>query len=161
MKVTLDPFTKDEETFRRMAEDMNKKPETAAALLFVALQSFIEDKERGVKMLNILYNPKQPISNQDISFLKDRFFDKPYLIKSYFNGATPANNYTPDEPYTVELERNNMYEQPGFANIFVRSGGADSPRKIILRQKGDVWYIWNYSSIVSGIRKPADEDPWA
>lgn len=161
MKVTLDPFARDEETFRKMAEQMNKKPETAAALLFIALQNFIEDKERGINMLNIIHNPKQPVSNHQISFLRDRFSDKSYLIRSYFLGAKPENNYTPNEPYVVDLERNKMYEQPGIANIFVKNAGADSPRKIAVRQKGDVWYIWDYSAIVAGVRKPADEDPWA
>ena len=32
-----------------------------------------------------------------------------------------------------------------------------------LRQKGSTgeWFLWEYSSVLSGIRIPAAEDPWA
>ena len=41
--------------------------------------------------------------------------------------------------------------------------GADSPRPMKLRQKASTgeWFLWEYSSILSGIRIPAAEDPWS
>ena len=44
--------------------------------------------------------------------------------------------------------------------LFLRTPGADSPRPIRLRRKGDQWFIWDYPGILSGIRIPAKEDPW-
>ena len=32
------------------------------------------------------------------------------------------------------------------------------PRPIKLRQKGDFWYLWEYSGILSGIRIPSEVD---
>ena len=43
---------------------------------------------------------------------------------------------------------------------FIRSGGADSPRPIVLRQKGEQWFLWQ-QLLMSAIRTPAAQDPWA
>ena len=47
--------------------------------------------------------------------------------------------------------------------VRLNSSGADSPRLVTLRRKasGDTWYLWDYPAIVTGIRLPAEEDPWA
>ena len=49
----------------------------------------------------------------------------------------------------------------GYAYGKVMTAGADSPRRITLREKGGNFYIWEYSSILLGIKLPASEDPWA
>ena len=51
--------------------------------------------------------------------------------------------------------------EEGYLRLFLRTAGADSPRPIKLRKKGENWYLWEYSSILSGIRIPAEADPWA
>ena len=47
--------------------------------------------------------------------------------------------------------------------VFLKTAGADSPRPMKLRQKASTgqWFLWDYSSILSGIRIPAAQDPWA
>ena len=50
--------------------------------------------------------------------------------------------------------------QAGYIRVFLKTAGADSPRPVKLRQKGSLWYLWEYSSILSGIRIPAERDPW-
>ena len=45
----------------------------------------------------------RPLSNYEIQFIRDRLMDKQYLPLAYFDGATPENNYTPSEPYTLRL----------------------------------------------------------
>ena len=57
--------------------------------------------------------------------------------------------------YTI-VQDNNL----AAARFYLKSGGADSPRPLKLRQKGDQWFLWEYSSILSGVRIPAAEDPW-
>ena len=99
----------------------------------------------------------------DISFLKDRFRDgKTYVPFSYFKGATPANDYTPDEPFTLVVESNPYSDaNDGYKKLFVRSGGADNPREIVLRRRGDgKWFLWDQFILV-GIREPKSADPWA
>ena len=53
--------------------------------------------------------------------------------------------------------------EPGYLRLFLRTAGADSPRPIKLRQKPSTgeWFLWEYSSPLSGIRIPAAQDPWA
>ncbi len=109
-----------------------------------------------------LTDPTLP-SDPVVTFLKDRFCDgKTYVPFSYFKGATPANDYTPDEPFTLVVESNPYSDaNEGYKKLFVRSGGADSPREIVLRRKGDgTWLLWEQFILV-GIREPKSADPWA
>ena len=114
-------------------------------------------------MLNWLRGPR-PLSGQDISFLNDRFRDgKTYLPFTYFVGATPENNYTPAEPYTVTVESNHVSgEEQGYMKLFIPCGGADDPRPIKLRQRGSdgKWFLWE-QYLLTGVRTPKAADPWA
>jgi hypothetical protein len=136
-------------------------PYKTAALTLCALCAYAADKQIGTEMLNWLRGPR-PLSNQDISFLNDRFRDGVDVPFSYFKGATPANNYTPERPFTVTVESNPYSDDnPGYMKLFLRSGGADSPREVVLRKKADgQWLLWDQMLMV-GIRTPKSADPWA
>ena len=136
-------------------------PYKTAALTLCALCAYAADKQIGTEMLNWLRGPR-PLSNQDISFLNDRFRDGTHVPFSYFKGATPANDYTPDQPFTVTVESNPYSDaNPGYMKLFLRSGGADNPREVVLRQKGDgQWLLWDQFLLV-GVRQPKSADPWA
>lgn len=136
-------------------------PFKTAALTLCALCAYAADKQIGTEMLNWLRGPR-PLSNQDISFLNDRFRDGTHVPFSYFKGATPANDYTPDQPFTVTVESNPYSDaNPGYMKLFLRSGGADNPREVVLRQKGDgQWLLWDQFLLV-GVRQPKSADPWA
>jgi hypothetical protein len=85
----------------------------------------------------------------------------PYLGASYLNGATPQNNYTPTEPYTVVIyEDPYTYQEQGYAKVVIRSGGADQPRPVKMRQAKDgKWYLWE-QFLLSDIREPESSNPW-
>ncbi len=137
-------------------------PYQTAALTVLALCAYAADKAIGADMLNWLRGPR-PLSNFDLSFLNDRFRDgKPYIPFSYFKGSSPENNYTPEAPYNLTVESNPYSDaNPGYKKLFLRSGGADSPREVILRQKSDgTWLLWDQALLV-GIREPKATDPWA
>ena len=136
-------------------------PFKTAALTLCALCAYAADKQIGTEMLNWLRGPR-PLSNQEISFLNDRFRDGTHVPFSYFKGATPDNNYTPTEPFTVTVESNPYSDDnPGYMKLFLRSGGADNPREVVLRKKGDgQWMLWDQFLLV-GIRQPKSADPWA
>jgi len=137
-------------------------PFKTAALSLCALCAYAADRQIGTEMLNWLRGPR-PLSNLDISFLNDRFRDgKTYVPFSYFKGASPENNYTPAEPYTVTFFTNPYSAaNEGYMKLFVNSGGADNPREIVLRMRGDgKWFLWDQFLLV-GIRMPKSEDPWA
>ena len=98
----------------------------------------------------------------DKSFIKDRFMDgKDYVPRSYFFGATPQNDYTP-ESYRITVSENPYsYTNEGYAKLFIRSGGADSPREVLLRKAKDgKWYLWE-QYLLSDIRQPESANPWA
>ena len=137
-------------------------PFKTAALTIVALCVYAADKNIGIEMLNFLKGPR-PLSNMEIQFIDDRLRDgKTYVPFSYFKGATPENDYTPDTPYSVTVE-SNVYSDAnqGYMKLLIRSGGADTPREVQLRMKGDgQWLLWE-QFLLPDIRKPKSADPWA
>ena len=46
--------------------------------------------------------------------------------------------------------------------LFIPCGGADDPRPIKLRQRGSdsKWFLWE-QYLLTGVRTPKSEDPWA
>ncbi len=139
-----------------------KSPYQTAALTLCALCVYAADKNIGTEMLNWLRGPR-PLSGMDISFLNDRFRDgKTYVPFSYFEGATPDNDYTPNEPYKVTIESNPYSDaNEGYMKLFIKSGGADNAREVVMRRKGDgTWLLWDQFLLV-GIRTPKSADPWA
>ena len=136
-------------------------PFATAALTVCALCVYAADKQIGTEMLNFLRGPR-PLSNHDISFLNDRFSDGHHVPFSYFKGAVPANNYTPDTPFTITVTSGPYSDaNEGYKKLFIASGGADSPREIVLRKLGDGrWMLWDQFLLLS-IRKPKSDDPWA
>ena len=116
----------------------------------------------GAEMLNFLKGPR-PLSNHEISFLNDRFRDGQHVPFSYFKGAVPSSDYTPDEPFVITVETNPYSDaNEGYKKLFIRSGGADNPREVVLRQRGSdgKWFLWDQFLLV-GIRDPKSADPWA
>ena len=113
-------------------------------------------------MIDVLRGPN-PLNDMDKQFISDRFRDKDYVPRSYFAGAAPDNDYTPTEPYTLTVKTDpHSFDEENMARLYVSSGGADSPRPITLRKAKDgSWYLWEYSSVLLGIRQPAAENPWA
>ena len=135
-------------------------PFATAALTVCALCVFAADKQIGTEMLNFLRGPR-PLSNHDISFLNDRFSDGHHVPFSYFKGAVPANDYTPDTPFIITVT-SGLYSDAneGYKKLYIKSGGADSPREIVLRRLGDGrWMLWDQFLLLS-IRKAKSDDPW-
>lgn len=103
-------------------------PFKTVALTVCALCAFAASPNIGTKMLNFLRGPR-PLNGQDISFIKDRFRgNRAYIIFSYFAGAAPENNYTPQKPYrvTVTLD-SHSYDEANYARLYIACSGADSP----------------------------------
>ena len=136
-------------------------PFSTAALSVLAFCFYPENKDLSLQMLDFLRGPR-PLSVMDKQFIADRFRDKDYVPRSYFDGATPINNYLPSEPYTITVgESPYSYQNEGYATLYITSGGADSPRSVQLRlAKDGKWYLWE-QYLLADIRKPEDQNPWA
>lgn len=163
---------KEEFTFEALPENLSAlqalpeakldSPFATAALTVVALCAYAADKNTGIEMLNFLKGPR-PLSNMEISFIDDRLRDgKTYVPFSYFEGAKPENDYTPDKPFRITVESNPYSDaNEGYMKLFIRSGGADTPREVQLRMKGDgQWLLWD-QFLLPDIRVPKSADPWA
>lgn len=141
-----------------------RTPEKISALFLCALSLFDRNMADGVSAMNLLRGPK-PMTPYDTQFLRDRLRGKAYLPLAYFEGATPQNGYKPNAPYVLNVLSDPRPQdiEPGYLRVFLKTAGADSPRPMKLRQKASTgeWFLWEYSSILSGIRIPAAEDPWA
>lgn len=139
------------------------KPEYAAALFLVAMKVYPVNKDEALSMVQFLMGPKE-MTPYDKQFLRDRMIDKAdYIANSFFKGATPENDYTPSEPYTIAVNENPYsYVNEGYAKLFIKSGGADSERPIIMRLKASTnqWFL-SEQLLLSGIRQPKYADPWA
>ena len=162
--VVLPKLPENLSQLQAMPEAALTRPEHTAALVIAALSCYPTNKEAALEMLTFLHGPKG-LSTYDKQFIADRFRGKDYVPRSYFQGATPENNYTPTQPYTLE-----MFENPysrdqlsqGYLTLHIRSGGADSPRQIKLRNKPSTgqWFLWE-QFLLSDIRQPVSADPWA
>lgn len=158
---TFQSLPKNIDALKALPEAALENPFQTAALTVCALCVYGTDKTAGEEMLNFLRGPR-PLSGYDISFLNDRFRDGKHVPFSYFQGATPENDYTPSVPYTITVTAGPYADaNPGYKKLHIRSGGADNPREIVLRQKGNgQWFLWDQFLMV-GIRQAKSEDPWA
>lgn len=147
--------------FKLLPEAKLDTPFATAALTILAFCFYPENKDLSLQMLDFLRGPR-PLSVMDKQFIADRFRDKDYVPRSYFEGATPKNNYLPFKPYSITVSENPYsYQNEGYATLYLTSGGADSPRSVQLRlAKDGKWYLWE-QYLLADIRKPESENPWA
>lgn len=161
VKITFSSPSESYEAFTALPEAKMDNPFSTAALSVLAFCFYPENKDMSFKMLDFLRGPR-PLSVMDKQFIADRFRDKDYVPRSYFEGATPNNNYLPSEPYSIVVSENPYsYQNEGYATLYLTSGGADSPRSVQLRlAKDGKWYLWE-QYLLADIRKPESENPWA
>ena len=163
MQIIIQKIPESLQEFEALAAGQ-RTPEKISALFLCALSLFDRNMADGVSAMNLLRGPK-PMTPYDAQFLRDRLRGKAYLPLAYFEGATPQNGYKPNAPYVLNVLSDPRPQdiEPGYLRVFLKTAGADSPRPMKLRQKPSTgeWFLWEYSSILSGIRIPAAEDPWA
>lgn len=161
VKITFSSLPESYEAFTALPEAKMDNPFSTAALSVLAFCFYPENKDLSLQMLDFLRGPR-PLSVMDKQFIADRFRDKDYVPRSYFEGATPNNNYLPSEPYSITVSENPYsYQNEGYATLYLTSGGADSPRSVQLRlAKDGKWYLWE-QYLLADIRKPESENPWA
>ena len=149
------------EEFKTLPQAAMSTPFETAALTVLAFCYYPQNKELSLQMVDFLKGPR-PLSGVEKSFIADRFRDGDYVPRSYFEGSTPQNDYTPSEPYTVVVSENPYsYQNENYATLYITSGGADSPRSVQMRKAKDgKWYLWEQFILV-GIRQPDSVDPWA
>lgn len=150
------------EELKALKEAELKTPYQAAALAVVALCTYAKNPEITFEMLDFLNGPDS-VSTYTRQFVSERLRDKTYLPFSFFEGATPQNEYTPAVPYKITVFSNSYsFNEENWGTIYVTSGGADNPRGIKVRRKPSTgqWFV-NDIQILTDIRVPQSANPWA
>ena len=145
-----------------MPEASFDTPFKTAALTLAALCNYESDPESVYAMLDILKGPDS-VSVYEKQFIRDRLAGKYYVPFSFFKGALPENNYTPEKPYSITVYANPYsFQNENRATLYVKSGGADSQRPLRLRKKPSTgqWFLVEIQCL-SDIRIPAKDDAWA
>ena len=161
--VKFEKLPQNVEEMKAMRSFDQKDEYAVAAFTVAALFRFVSDPEDGRAMLNVLKGPED-VSNLELQMMEERLTDNEYLIRSYFKGAEPENDYRPKDPWTVEMEEySNSRDIDNYLSLYVVSGGADNPRQIQLRKKPSTgeWFVWVFEGLLMDIRIPVSEDKWA
>jgi hypothetical protein len=159
---TFDALPQTLEALRALPEAKLDTAFKTTALTILALSRYESDPQTAYAMLSWLKGPED-FSTSEKSFLQDRLRGKEYKVRSFFEGATPENDYTPNKPYVISvIENPYSFDNENWATLYVTSGGADNPRNIKLRKKPSTgqWFL-NDIQCLSDIRLPKSEDQWA
>ncbi len=161
VEVVFERLPENLDEFKALPQAALANPFDSAAMTVLALCFYPQDKELCYQMLEFLKGPGD-LSTYERQFIRDRFMDSDYVPRSYFKGASPQNDYLPSEPYTIAVSENPYsYQDQGYAKLYLKSGGADSPRAVQLRlAKDGKWYLWE-QFLLAGIRAPESSNPWA
>lgn len=128
-------YPKNADELKKMPELDFSSPLSTAAFAMLVLLEYDESPENTIEMLNVLKGP-QPMNGMDVQFLRDRIKGRGYITRSYFEGSSVKNDYTPNVPYKITVsEYAYTYQSEGYAKVQVQSSGADSPRPIELRRR--------------------------
>jgi len=169
-EITFESMPSDYNEFIALTKDKMYEPEETAALFILALRVYAVDKELGLKMISFLRNEEELNPMEIKKLLNEPFEETTYLAISYFKGSTPENSYTPIRPYTVVIKNDNLRNiNKNLKTLYIGCGGTSQYRPITLKKisrkalKGkkfddDVWFVNDYSSIVLGIKKPAQTE---
>ena len=138
------------------------EPHHTAALLIPALCLWPQNKDEAIRMINFLKGP-QALSTYETQFISERLRGNEYVPFSFFDGACPENEYSPSALPTITVSSVPIsFAEDGYATLYLRSGGADSPRPVKLCRKpsSGEWFLWD-QMLLSQIRKPVSQDSWA
>jgi hypothetical protein len=162
-KIKFEKLPQNAEEMKAMSSFDSKNEFAVAAFAVTALLRYASDKKAGKEMLDVLDGPESP-ANRDLQQMDLQLKDGEYIIRSYFKGAVPENDYTPSTPYTIDVvEYPNSRDIENYVYLYIPSGGADHRRRLQLRKKPSTgeWFIWSYQGLIMDIRVPQSEDKWA
>jgi len=161
---TFDRIPETVDEMKALPQANLQNPFGVVALVILAMNNFNKDLDKCKDMLAFLKGPGT-LMNQEISRMNDQLKGKDYLMRSYFEGTSPENNYKPTEPYKITVfDHPNSYdnEKDGYVTLWVKSSGSDSDRQVRLRKKQSTgeWFL-NEEYLTPGIKAPQEADPWA
>ena len=112
--VSFSRFPASVNEFRAAQQQIGGEPQGAVALQLMAAEMYRRNANRGtqcIELCNVKSNIELQMSRwRQLFDLKDETqYARPYQIAAFLRGATPDNDYTPNEPYTVEVRVSNSH----------------------------------------------------
>ena len=98
-----------------------------------------------------------------------------YLGNAFLNGATPANDYTPAQPYSITLTQDSVVDEdqvyipanpsipsPDQYRAFIYCKASDSGKWIDVYKssKDGNWYMYKWMDLITSIKAPASSNPF-
>ncbi len=148
-----------------------QSPDGTARLLVEALLVAERDEPLAEQLMTVVLSKRHltpapdtpsgfrlPPSDQSLRRLRKN----PDIARS-LAGGTHARDYADFDPTRIDLDRVYSaraqgvdYPRPGEAKLFVRCGGADTPRPITFaRNNAGLWKVTGFSSLTVGVRPRA------
>ena len=162
--ITFEKLPTTLDGLKALPEASMDTPYKVVALCMAVLCNYENDREATFEMLDYLCRPNSGTEYEAFhKFISERLRDgKGYKAFAFFEGATPDNNYTPTVPYKIKVSSNSVsFNEKNRARLMVKSGGADSPGPVLLREKPSTgqWFVTQISCLTD-IRLPAALDEW-
>ena len=97
------------------------------------------------------------------------------LGNAFLNGATPANDYTPSQPYSITLTQDSVVDEdqiyipanpsipsPDQYRAFIYCKASDSGKWIDVYKssKDGNWYMYKWMDLITSIKAPASSNPF-
>ena len=173
-------------TYEDIVQYKLDSPYKTMALLFMAFRTWTKDNpDDCLQMMDYLTNTNYDSGQTDAAghklsvpcsqynywkdFVSDRMKQNEkyrYIGNAYLGGASPANDYTPDEPFTVTV-RQSVYDpykaanpganEPELKQVLIHIAGADNDRYSLFYQdqRGD-WRVFsdNWKGLLADVQKP-------
>ena len=163
-EFTFDKIPETLDELKALPQADLKDPFGVVALVILAMNNYNTNLDNMIAMMNYLKGPS-PLMGLELSRMKDQLAGKDYLMRSYFEGTKPDNNYEPSKPLKLIIyDHPDSYdnEKDGYVTLWVNTSGADSDRQVRLRKKkstGEWFLVEEY--LTPGIKLPKEADPWA
>lgn len=166
------------EEFVEMYKIAAREPQGAAAMLILALDLYRKDENTGKKCMDYCIYESHPSSPRKIpeyqmrtirdKLLGDDSYAQPYISTAFYEGATPANKYTP-EKYKINfyVKTNDQYAPLSSAQSYViplkvRAYGVDwnkNPNRDhnieVVRPAGEeCYYVFRFMDIFMSVLPP-------
>ena len=107
--ITFSRFPASVNEFKQVQEQIGREPHGAVALELMAAEMYRRNVSRGTESLRLCNTPtniESQMARWKELFSKDAYYARPYQVAAFLRGATQANNYTPQEPYTIVVKVN-------------------------------------------------------
>lgn len=158
------------EAFVALRDQVSQVPQGGVAMMVIALHIFADDQELGRQCLTVAVDRGRlvegpegyrgwQLGKRDLRRIQNQVERQPYLPRSYFEDATPENDYDLGEPpFTLAFSDNPYSGDPssGVYKVFVNCSGAQSARPAtVKRNNRGIWKADSWSSLITGVRAPA------